>query len=124
MENNAMWSSNVSKYWATYKLLPRKHQVFLQVVLLQCLYVISERLFVMISEYNHSGRGAVWFFVVIILSLYFLFYFAFHSIMHVNVRPSFCVVGIVFGVSSRLYWSDHRPYPPLLSLLWCVMAGV
>jgi hypothetical protein len=79
---------NFGQYWAMSKQLPRKHQLFLYVVVAQCMYVMAERTYVFATDLSDNERDAVWFYVVIFLSLGYLFYFAVHSVMHVNVRQT------------------------------------
>jgi hypothetical protein len=52
------------------------------------MYVMAERTYVFATDLSDNERDAVWFYVVIFLSLGYLFYFAVHSVMHVNVRQT------------------------------------
>ena len=81
------------QYWALYQLLPPLHKRFLSIVLLQCAYVLFERIYVLVTDYDSGDRSSIWFFIVILVSLVYIFYFAFHAILHVNVSrtPLICV---------------------------------
>ncbi|RYG45965.1 hypothetical protein EON67_10075 [archaeon] len=79
---------------ASYKKLiaqsPRKHQLFMALVTVQALVLIAERVaLISMNTYVNDAelRQAIWFFGVIVLSAFFVFYFAMHAVLAVNVRP-------------------------------------
>lgn len=78
--------SALTVYWRLFKALPRTHRIFLNIVILQCIYVLIERLYVFITDYSRGDRSSVWYFVVILVSVAFIAYFGFHSVLQVNVR--------------------------------------
>ena len=77
--------SVLQRYKTQIAIAPRTHRAFLCIVCLQCIYIVIERVYVFTSDFEPGNRAAVWFFLVILVSMLFLLYFAFHSVVHVNV---------------------------------------
>ena len=75
--------SHVS-YWTLLKNSPRHHQFFFATVLVQCLCVILERCLLISNTKAENVRQDVWFFLVIMISVGFVGYFAVHSVLQTN----------------------------------------
>jgi hypothetical protein len=77
------------RYKTQITLAPRTHRAFLCIVCLHCMYIVMERIYVLTTDFYAGDRAAIWFFIVIDMSMCFMLYFAFHSVVHVNVS-AFC----------------------------------
>jgi hypothetical protein len=75
--------------------------VFIVLVLLQCCYLVVERI-VLLSRVDTANtqqlHEAVWFFGIIVLSAVFIAYFAIHAMLTVNVS---CSLGSVLVTPNR-----------------------
>ncbi len=79
----------LEKKWLLYRrmyyALPKTHKTFLSLVLAQCTYIFIERLYVLITSGGDDMKSSIWYFLVIMVSVGFVMYFALHSVLHVNV---------------------------------------
>ena len=80
-----MVTAKLLLYRRMFAALPQTHKTFLYLVLTQCLYIVLERSYVLATTYDDGKSVAVWFFIVVMLSVAFVLYFAFHAVLHVNV---------------------------------------
>jgi hypothetical protein len=75
-------------YWELFKHSPWHHQVFMAIVIIQCLYLVVERAVLLANadlSNSDTMRQQVYFLGVILLSVWFVGYFAIHSVLEVNV---------------------------------------
>jgi hypothetical protein len=77
-------SSSSISYWTLLKNSPRHHQFFFATVLVQCLCVVLERCLLILNTKAENVRQDVWFFLVIMISVGFVGYFAVHSVLQTN----------------------------------------
>lgn len=79
--------SSKESFLQIFKSLPLLHQSFIAIVLLQCISTLIERIWLFtyadLSDKIHL-RQALYFLLVVLVSLVFVAYFAIHSVLHTN----------------------------------------
>ena len=76
-----------TSYWDLLRRAPRSHKLFIALACVQCFCIVLERVW-LLSLTNLATeaqrREAVWFFVVVLVSIAFVLYFAVHGVLQTN----------------------------------------